>query len=242
MKNLFQKKAFWGILLLALVAVTAIAASVIILNAPEDPIVGLDGPGNAVAEITTAPLPTEEPETEGEKPVSSLTVPETTTPKETQEQTKTAEAANPVSALHFSSDSKLLWPIDGRVLLEYNMENTIYFPTLDEYKCNPAVVIQADKGMEVKAACAGVVSEIGSNEEIGNYVTLNIGDNYTLTYGQLEEINLRAGQAVESGAVIGTIGEPTAYYTKEGYNLYLELKENEKAVDPLDHLDYDTEN
>ncbi len=251
MKNLWQNKTFWGILMLALVAVTAITATMIVSGSKDNPeIVDLDGPGNTVLENTTAPLP-EEATTEKEHPVSSITVtepapaetttaqvPETTVPAPT---TPAAEAAGPVTALHFNADSALVWPVNGRVILEYNMDNTIYFPTLDQYKCNPAVVIQADKNMEVQAACSGIVAKIGSNEEIGNYVTLNIGDDYTLTYGQLGEINLKSGQAVKNGDIIGTIGEPTAYYEKEGYNLYLELQQKGKPVDPLDHLDYETE-
>ena len=38
----------------------------------------------------------------------------------------------------------MLWPARGNVLLDYSMDSTIYFPTLEQYKCNPGLVIQSE--------------------------------------------------------------------------------------------------
>ena len=35
--------------------------------------------------------------------------------------------------LDFHEDSVLLWPVNGKVLIDYSMETTTYFPTLDQY-------------------------------------------------------------------------------------------------------------
>ena len=45
-----------------------------------------------------------------------------------------------------------MWPIVGDVLVNYSMDKTVYFPTLQQYKYNPAIVIAANKGDSITAA------------------------------------------------------------------------------------------
>ena len=52
-------------------------------------------------------------------------------------------------SVYFSEDSKLLWPVNGTVLMSYSMDKTVYFSTLDQYKYNPAVVISGAEGDQV---------------------------------------------------------------------------------------------
>ena len=56
-----------------------------------------------------------------------------------------AEAGAAVSeslVLDFADTDKLSWPVTGNIVLGYSMDTTTYFPTLDQYKVNPANVIQ----------------------------------------------------------------------------------------------------
>lgn len=76
----------------------------------------------------------------------------------------------------------------GNVLLDYSMDQTIYFPTLDQYKCNPGIVIQSDVSTLMGSASQCKDPEVGSNEEIGNYVVMDLGNEYTATCGQLKEV------------------------------------------------------
>lgn len=144
-----------------------------------------------------------------------------------------------VEALAFGEDHNLYWPVDGPVILEFNMEHTIYFPTLDQYQCNPALILQNEAGNDVKAAADGIVTEIGSNEEIGNYIVMALGSDYYATYGQLQDIQVAEGDSVDAGEVIAKTAEPTKYYTVEGDNLYFELTKEGTPVDPLDYVDYE---
>lgn len=155
--------------------------------------------------------------------------------------TESTEANNaPVSAnvtqLSFDENTKLKWPIEGNIILDYNMENTIYFPTLDSYKCNPAIMIQGEKGLEVMAGVTGIVEKVSIDDEIGNYVTLDLGNEYKLTFGQLENISVQEGQTINSDTCIGVVAEPTKYYTKEGTNLYYMLTKSGEPCDPVDYL------
>ncbi|QNM04726.1 M23 family metallopeptidase [Qiania dongpingensis] len=147
-------------------------------------------------------------------------------------------AAGEVHSVSFGETDKLIWPVEGNVILDYSMDKTIYFPTLDQYKCNPAVLIQGAAGTQVKAAANAIVKAVGTNEELGNYVTLDLGNAYELTCGQLTELAVNPGDYVEAGAVIGNLAEPTKYYVVEGPNLYFQMTKDGAPIDPLDFVEY----
>lgn len=162
-----------------------------------------------------------------------------------EDETVLAEAAPAGSGLEaaaalvldFKDDSKMMWPIQGNVVLDYSMDSTIYFPTLDQYKCNPALVIQGEVSCPVYAPANARVTAVGINEEIGNYLTLDLGNEYTAVCGQLKEVAAVEGEYLEKGQLLGYVAEPTKYYSIEGSNVYFQLKHGDKTVDPLDYLE-----
>ena len=133
----------------------------------------------------------------------------------------------------FDMDKGLLWPVSGDVILKFSMSNTVYFKTLAQYKCNPAVIIASEEGTKVKEAAGGTVTKVTHSDELGNMVTVDIGSGYTLTYGQLKDISVKEGQTVKEGDTIGKVAKPTKYYSEEGSNLYFQVMEKDKSVDPL---------
>ena len=147
------------------------------------------------------------------------------------------DVAGMVSKLSFGTDSKLGWPVEGSIILDYSMDSTIYFPTLDSYKCNPAIVIQSEAGTNVLAGVKGVVKEVSSNDEIGNYVILALGNDYELIYGELKEVAVSEGEVVEQGQLLGYVSEPTKYYCEEGSNLYFAMKKDGQIIDPCLYLE-----
>lgn len=153
---------------------------------------------------------------------------------DTQNEIKDVSAV--VSELSFNKDSKLKWPVDGNIILDYSMDSTIYFPTLDSYRCNPAIVIQSEAGTNVLAGVKGIVKEVSTNDEIGNYIVLSLGNDYELTLGQLENVELSAGDSVSEDTSIGVVANPTRYYSNEGSNLYYKLTINGEPCNPLDYL------
>lgn len=158
----------------------------------------------------------------------------------------TAEEAEAVGAgldaaaalvLDFSETSKIAWPHRGNIVLDYSMDSTIYFPTLEQYKCNSGLVIQADISEPVCAPANARVLETGIHEEIGNFVVLDLGNEYSAVCGQLKEVAVCEGEYLEKGQLLGYVAEPTKYYTVEGSNVYFQLKHQDKTIDPLDYLE-----
>lgn len=137
----------------------------------------------------------------------------------------------------FAQNSTLMWPTDGNVILDYSMDKSIYFATLNQYKYHPAIVIGAEEGTDVWCAADGKVSKIQVDEETGTTVTMDIGSGYKAVYGQLKELTVQEGDVVEAGTRLGYISEPTKYYTEEGSNLYFQLLKDAEPVDPMEYLE-----
>ena len=152
------------------------------------------------------------------------------------ESVSTSAGAESVPKLSFSEDTLMEWPVNGSILLDYNMDQTIYFPTLDQYKLSPAISVQAVEGAPVLASVPGTVYSIEENPQTGTTVTMEIGSGYQAVYGQLKDLTVKEGDTVSKGSVIGYVGTPTKYYSKEGSNLYFAMKKNGEPVDPIAYL------
>ena len=146
-------------------------------------------------------------------------------------------AAGDSLVLDFTESDRLLWPVQGNVILGYSMDTTTWFPTLEQYKCNPANVIQSEVSTPVSAPADARILEVGVNEEIGNYVRLDLGNGYQAVCGQLKEIPVVENEYVSRGDVLGYVAEPTKYYSLEGASLYFELLSGDEPVDALDYLE-----
>lgn len=156
------------------------------------------------------------------------------TEAEEDETQKTQETASTPRTLHFAE--ALDWPANGNVLMNYSMDKTVYFASLDQYRYNPAVIIGANVNDKVTAAAAGNILEVSTNEETGCTVKVDLGDGYQAVYGQLKEVQKKAGDYVSAGEVIGYISEPTKYYSIEGSNLYFQLLKDSTPTDPMTYF------
>ena len=152
--------------------------------------------------------------------------------KEQQDKVKPTEGAVVARTLHFTENEGLLRPVNGEILMPYSMDRSIYFSTMRDYRYNPALVLEAETGTRISACASGKVVSIFSNEEIGHAITMDLGNGYQITYGQLEGINVTLNSYVDKGDMIASVAAPTKYYCVEGSNLYLKMTKDGKPVDP----------
>ena len=145
-------------------------------------------------------------------------------------------ASSDKSALSFGSGSTISWPVQGNVLMNYSMDHSIYFATLDQYKYNPAIIIAADVNDKVLAGAESVIASIETNENTGLTVTVDLGDGYQAVYGQLKEVKKEVGDHLSADDVVGYIAEPTKYYSVEGSNLYFAMTKDGEPVNPMEFL------
>lgn len=253
--QMFKDKLFLVMLVLGLLTIVAAAGVITVQrgNAPEEyPYMQMQD-GGIIAEESLGGEPTRFAEEIEVIPSQSGTSPaeekaeEKTQVQLAQSQTEAAEQdAAQVGAgqdaaqslvLNFTDTSRMAWPVRGNVLLDYSMDSTIYFPTLAQYQTNPGVVIQAEVSQPVAAPANARVTALGVNEELGNYVILDLGNDFTATCGQLKEIQVTENEYLEAGQILGYVAEPTKYYSVEGSNVFFELRQGEKTVDPLDYFE-----
>ena len=147
-----------------------------------------------------------------------------------------ADAMSASTLLDFTDSDTLVWPIVGNVLVNYSMDKTVYFATLDQYKYSPAIVIAATEGEEITAAADGQVTDVYQDPETGTTVVMNLGDGYELTYGQLTDLSVAVGDMVVTGDPVGKVAAPTMYYSVEGTNVYFKLTKDGVPVDPMSRL------
>lgn len=133
----------------------------------------------------------------------------------------------------FNDGDKMEWPVTGDVVLPYSSLLAIYDPTLDQFRTNDIISIATTVGENVKASAEGQVVEISSNEVNGNYVTIQHGNGWSTTYGQLEDVlNVEVGDVVGSGFVIGQTKKPTKYSVALGDHVDFKVTLNDETVNP----------
>lgn len=183
---------------------------------------------------------------EGTKKIEEENVIDVETPEEEdievpEEETEAADSTSVESTvaapdMNFTESSLMEWPVNGQVVLDYNMDNTVYFPTLNVYKLNPAVAISSEVGTPVAAVANGQIVSITENEETGITLTVDMGNGYRAVYGQLKDVPFSGEEYVSAGSVLGYVNEPTKYYAKEGANLYFALEKEGTPLDPMQYL------
>lgn len=148
-----------------------------------------------------------------------------------------AQTSGSGASVNFTENSRLLWPVDGNVLMNYSMDETVYFSTLDQYKYNPALIISGAEGDQVISSTAGVVKSIDENAQTGTTVNIDLGNGYELFYGQLKDVAVNTGEYVEAKTVLGYVGQPTKYYSVEGCNVYFEMRKDGQPIDPVPFIE-----
>lgn len=152
------------------------------------------------------------------------------------EETSEETAGNGMN-VWFDENSTLDWPASGAVLIDYSMDQTVYFPTLEQYQYNPALIISGETGEIISAAQEGIVSSIEQEAQTGLTVTVDMGNGYQAVYGQLKEVPVEIGAYVNKGQTLGHLSEPTKYYSVEGPSLYFKLLKDGTPVNPMDYME-----
>ena len=156
--------------------------------------------------------------------------------EEKEEAEDVSATALALPEIDFSEDTLMEWPVNGNILVDYSMDQTTYFPTLDQYKLSPAISVQSVEGAPVMAAVNGTIYSVEQEAQTGTTVTMELGNGYQAVYGQLSNLAVAEGDTVKKGEIIGYVGAPTKYYSLEGSNLYFAMKKDGTPIDPIIYL------
>jgi murein DD-endopeptidase MepM/ murein hydrolase activator NlpD len=131
----------------------------------------------------------------------------------------------------------MVWPVAGEIAMVFSLDRLVYDPTLDQYRTNDDLRIAAKEGTPVKAGFDGQVLAIGRSNVYGNYVSIDHGNGYVATYGQLMDgLLVDEGETVKTGQVIGGVGKPSYFGSLNGTHVNLRVTKDESPIDPRDIL------
>lgn len=94
--------------------------------------------------------------------------------------------------------------------------------------------IKGHRGQAIHAAAAGRVIRVGRWSGYGNVIVIDHGHGIETRYGHLSGFDVRAGQTVPAGALIGRMGS-TGRST--GNHLHFEVRINGRALNPRPFLE-----
>ncbi|MCD2176882.1 M23 family metallopeptidase [Rhizobium sp. C1] len=106
-------------------------------------------------------------------------------------------------------------------------------PFLGTLALHPGIDFRGSIGDPARSTGAGVVISAGPASGYGNLVEIDHGNGITTRYGHLSEILVRVGQHVDTGDMIGRVGN-TGRST--GPHLHYEVRRNGVAIDPSGFL------
>jgi len=113
-----------------------------------------------------------------------------------------------------------------------------YDKTLDRYALHNAMDFSAEAGTQVLAAIDGTVKSVYKSDRLyGAVITIEHANGIETVYKFIDAAeNIKAGDKVSRGDVIGTVAAATGVENAEGPHLHFEVFENGEQTDPDEYL------
>ena len=117
-------------------------------------------------------------------------------------------------------------PIVGKVTKSHSLDTPVFSDTLQEWRVHTGIDISANEGAEVYASAKGVVSKVYSDPFLGKTVEITHEGGITTVYSNLSSdgVNVKVGDTVKSGDVIGKIGDSSISELADEAHLHLPLR------------------
>ncbi len=129
-------------------------------------------------------------------------------------------------------------PVNGNVIMDYAMDCLCYNPTTRDWRTHDGMDFAAEAGTPVKAAAAGTVYTIFTDDSMGTTVIIRHEDGYVTTYSSLAaDTAVTVGQTVTLGQTIGYVGTTALLETALGEHVHFSVTCNGKPVDPESFFD-----
>ena len=128
-------------------------------------------------------------------------------------------------------------PLAGEEIFGYSMETLSYNQTTRDWRVHNGVDIAAEEGTAVCAAADGTVYTTYEDDAMGHTVVIRHTGGYTTKYSSLgETLSVSAGDTVEAGQTIGTVGSSALLETALGSHLHFAVTYQDNPMDPAEFL------
>lgn len=129
------------------------------------------------------------------------------------------------------------WPVKGAVAQAFSVDSLVYNETMGDWRTHSGLDIAADLGTRVLCTANGTVSAIYQDDLMGTVVKIDHGGGLVSQYANLAEVpTVSVGDAVTTGAVIGTVGQTAAAERSQPAHLHFAMYQDGVAVDPAGYL------
>lgn len=151
--------------------------------------------------------------------------------EETPAPTSTPKAEKP------KSSSKDAPPVDGKIIWGFAIDTLLYSKTLEMWTTHEGIDISAKQGTEVRAIRGGKIADIYLDNALGVTVVIEHDGGLRSLYANLSDPpRIEKGQAVETGAIIGEVGNTAVSECDLESHLHFSMYKDGKAVDPTKYV------
>lgn len=158
-------------------------------------------------------------------------------PSETPSPSATAQPTPAPSVKPTTTTTKAASPVSGEVIWGFAIDKLVYSKTLDQWMTHEGVDIAAAEGTEVKCVLSGTVKEVYEDDALGYTVVVEHSSGRSTLYANLSSnIPVKAGDRVNSGAVLGTVGTSAISECALEPHLHFGFYVDGKAVDPSKYV------
>ncbi|MDO4618059.1 MAG: M23 family metallopeptidase [Clostridia bacterium] len=138
-------------------------------------------------------------------------------------------------AQEVKEEARLSKPVGGDIHEEYK-GTLVYYPVIGEWRTHNGVDISCEIGDSVTASADGVVLE-HTVDSMGYGIKIDHGDGLITVYSNLQENpNVKIGDPVKKGDVIGYVGQSALADLSDKMHLHFEVIENGEYKNPKDYL------
>ncbi len=123
-------------------------------------------------------------------------------------------------------------PTNGSISKDFCDTTVVWNATLKQYSTHLGIDFVSDD-QNVYSACDGVVKEVGNDPLDGNYVVVTHGEGYETKYMSLESVNLKVGDSLKQGQLLGKMSTSQGNESLDGNHLHFEMTKNGEYINPL---------
>ncbi len=121
-------------------------------------------------------------------------------------------------------------PSSGEVVHPYSDTELVFFEPMREWRCHRGMDFTPFDSEKVVCVAAGTVQKVYKDHLYGTTVTVDHGNGLVSLYGSLKEAAVSEGDQIESGVLIGYMGDTAA--CESGVHLHFELHKDGTPINP----------
>ncbi len=126
------------------------------------------------------------------------------------------------------------WPVKGEVIRSFSTEVLSRDDTMGDWRTHDGIDIAASLGTSVLSPSRGTVLSVTQDEMMGYTVVIQHPDDVVSTLSNLSSVTVvKEGDTVETGTVIGAVGDSALAESGIQAHLHLEFTQDGTVIDPL---------